>query len=61
MRRGPGVVGTVARTAVIAGTATAVSRGVSGAMDSHAQSKADEQAAQDAAYQNQAEIAAMQL
>lgn len=36
-RTGPGVLGTVARTAVIAGTATATSKAVSGAMDSAAQ------------------------
>lgn len=39
-RRGPGLIGTAARTAVIAGTATAVSKGVSGAMDSGAQQRA---------------------
>jgi hypothetical protein len=36
-RRGPGLVGTVARTAVVAGTATATARAVGGAMDSSAQ------------------------
>jgi hypothetical protein len=35
-RRGPGLLGTMARTAVIAGTATAVSKGVSGSMDQRA-------------------------
>jgi hypothetical protein len=35
-RRGPGIVGTMARTAVVAGTATAVSKGVSGSMDQKA-------------------------
>lgn len=39
-RSGPGLLGTVGRTAVIAGTATAVSHGVSGAMQSSAQQKA---------------------
>jgi Short C-terminal domain len=55
-RRGPGLVGTMARTAVVAGTATAVVGGVS----RHQQGKAD-QAADAAAYQQmqqQAEIAA---
>lgn len=41
-RGGPGLLRTVGRTAVVAGTATAVSRGVSGAMDSAAQQKAAE-------------------
>ncbi|NTU80982.1 MAG: SHOCT domain-containing protein [Chloroflexales bacterium] len=39
-RSGPGLLGTIGRTAVVAGTATAVSKGVSGAMDSAAQQKA---------------------
>lgn len=39
-RRGPGLLGTMARTAVVAGTATAVSRGVSGSMDAAAQQQA---------------------
>jgi hypothetical protein len=39
-RRGPGLLGTMGRTAVIAGTATAVSRGVSGNMDAAAQQRA---------------------
>jgi putative oligomerization/nucleic acid binding protein len=38
-RRGPGLVGTMARTAVIAGTATATSRAVSGSMEHSAQQK----------------------
>jgi predicted lipid-binding transport protein (Tim44 family) len=42
-RRGPGLLGTMAQTAVIAGTATAVSKGVSGSMDQRA---AQQQAAQ---------------
>ncbi len=46
-RRGPGLVGTVARTAVVAGTATAVVGGVS----RHQQAKADaQQAAAEPAY-----------
>lgn len=44
-RRGPGLVGTVARTAVVAGTATVAVRSVGGAMDQSAQRK------QEAAYQ----------
>jgi hypothetical protein len=39
------VVGTVARTALIARTATAVSRGVSGKMEASAQAKQQQQAA----------------
>lgn len=57
-RRGPGLIGTMARTAVIAGTATAVSRGVSDAMSASAQQRAqmeEFQAQQAAAYQ-QAQI-----
>ena len=48
MRRGgrPGLMGTMARTAVIAGTATAVSGGVSRRQQAKAQSAADQQAAQ---------------
>jgi hypothetical protein len=41
----PGLVGTVARTAVIAGTATAVSKGVSGKMNAKEQAAADAEAA----------------
>ena len=40
MRRGPGLLGTVGRTAVIAGTATAVSNSVSRSMDASAQQRA---------------------
>lgn len=54
MRRGPGVVGTVARTAVVAGTATAVVGGVKG----HQQKKAYEQQ-QVADYEAQQQQAAM--
>lgn len=51
-RRGPGLIGTMAQTAVIAGTATVVSRGVSGAMSGASQSNAAQQQAQiDAAAQ----------
>ncbi|HEY3506503.1 MAG TPA: SHOCT domain-containing protein [Actinocatenispora sp.] len=40
-RGGPGLLGAVARTAVVAGTATAVSRGVNRRMDNRAQDQAD--------------------
>src|SRR5262245_12108341 len=53
IRRGPGLVGTVARTAVIAGTATAVS----GAVVGHQQKKAAAQ--QQEAYESQ-QVADMQ-
>lgn len=60
VRRGPGVVGTVARTAVVAGTATVVAKGVSGAM-SGSEQRAQQQAATEATTaQNQAEIEQMQ-
>jgi hypothetical protein len=59
-RRGPSLVGTVARTAVIAGTATAVSQGVSNAGKAKAQARQQQQAAQDAAFQAQADVAQMQ-
>jgi len=55
MRRGgrPGLMGTMARTAVIAGTATAVSGNVSRRQQAKAQSAADQQAAQQQAQQAQ--------
>lgn len=64
-RRGrPSLVGTMARTAVIAGTATAVSSGVSGAMNNSAQQKATAQQAmaqqQAAAQQAQLDAAVQQ-
>lgn len=50
-RRGPGLLGTMARTAVIAGTATAVSKGVSNSMDQRAaQQQAAQQQQQQAAF-----------
>ncbi len=57
-RRGPGVVGTMARTAVVAGTATVVAKGVSGAVSGSAQQKAQAQQhqAQQAAATQQAQI-----
>ncbi len=55
-RKGPGVVGTMARTAVIASTATATSRAVSGAMGGAAQQAQQQQVANAAAMQSQAEL-----
>ena len=59
-RRGPGLLRTAATTAVVAGTATAVSKGVSGSMDKAAMSKqqqmGQQQEAQTAANQAQAEL-----
>jgi uncharacterized transporter YbjL len=60
-RRGPGLLGTMARTAVIAGTATAVSNSVSGSMNNstiqqqqaQAYQAQQQQAAMDARYQQQ--------
>jgi len=53
----PGLVGTMARTAVVAGTATAVSGGMMRRQNAKAQAAADEQAEAQA---NDAEMAAMQ-
>ncbi len=62
-RRGPGLLRTAATTAVVAGTATAVSKGVSGSMDNAAMSKQQQmeqqQGAQTAANQTQAELEQM--
>lgn len=57
-RRGPGLLGTMARTAVVAGTATAVSRSVSGAMAAGEQQRAEleDYRAQQAAAIQQAQI-----
>ncbi len=57
-RRGPGLLRTAATTAVVAGTATAVSKGVSGSMDQAAMSK-QQQVPQSAANQAQAELEQM--
>ncbi len=54
-RRRTGLLGTVARTAVIAGTATAVSRGMSNAMNASTQQRAQFQE-----YQSQQEAALRQ-
>src|SRR5947209_15119558 len=62
-RRGRSLLRTVATTAVVAGTATAVSKGVSGSMDKAAMSKQQQmeqqQVAQDAANQAQTELEQM--
>ena len=55
MRRGPGLLGTMARTAVVAGTATAVSGGVMRRQQTRA-----EQASDAAAYQQQQDAQAQQ-
>jgi hypothetical protein len=60
-RRGrPGVVGTMARTAVVAGTATAVVGGVSSHKANKQQAAADQQAADQAASESQQQMADMQ-
>jgi Short C-terminal domain len=56
----PGLVGTMARTAVIAGTATAVSGGMARRQQAKAEAAAQDQAAQQAAFESQAELADMQ-
>lgn len=56
VRRGPGLIGVAARTAVVAGTATAVSGGVSRRQQAKAESQqaaAEEQAQRDAQAQAQ--------
>jgi Short C-terminal domain len=60
-RRGrPGLVGTMARTAVVAGTATAVVGHSQNKQAAKQQSAAEAQAAQQAAYDSQAQVADMQ-
>ena len=56
----PGVVGTMARTAVVAGTATAVSGGMRRRRAGKEQDSADQQAANQAAYESQREMDDMQ-
>ena len=56
----PGIVGTMARTAVVAGTATAVAGGVSRRQAGKAQAHEQEAAAQQAAFEAQADVAEMQ-
>lgn len=56
----PGLVGTMARTAVIAGTATAVSGNVQRRQAGKQQQAMEQQAAQQAAFESQAQLAEMQ-
>ena len=56
----PGLVGTMARTAVIAGMASAVSGGVSRRQQAKADASAQDQAAQQAAFESQSQLADMQ-
>jgi hypothetical protein len=58
-RRGPGLVRTMARTAVVAGTATATSRAVGGAMDNRTQQAQQQQVANNVAMQSQMELEQM--
>ena len=59
VRRGPGIVGTMARTAVVAGTATVTAKAVGGAMDSRAQAQQTQQE-QQASQQEQMQQLQMQ-
>lgn len=60
-RRGrPGLVGTMARTAVIAGTASATVGAVQGRQAGKQQAAAQQQAAQQAAFESQQQLAEMQ-
>jgi Short C-terminal domain len=56
----PGLVGTMARTAVVAGTASAVVGGVNRSQQAKAQASAQNTAAQQAAFESQAQLADMQ-
>lgn len=55
----PGLVGTMARTAVVAGTATAVVGASSNKKQAKAQAQADQNAANQAAFEAQAQVAEM--
>ena len=59
-RRGPGLLGTVARTAVITGTASATSRAMNNAADSKAQQQMTAAQSQSDLEQMKAQMAAMQ-
>lgn len=60
-RRGPGLIGSMARTAVVAGTATVVAKGVSGSMDQKAaQQQAAAQQQQQVAYDAGVQLAQLQ-
>ena len=56
----PGLVGTMARTAVIAGTANATANAMNRRQAGRQQAAANEQAAQQAAFESQAQLAEMQ-
>lgn len=56
----PGLVGTMARTAVVAGTAAATVGAVSSHQQAKAEARAEDQAAQQAAFESQAQLAEMQ-
>ena len=60
VRRGPGLVGTMARTAVVAGTATVTAKAVGGSMDSRAADQQQQEAINASAMQNQADMQQMQ-
>lgn len=60
VRRGPGLMGAVARTAVVAGTATVAAHAVGGAMQNSAARNQQAAAANDTAAQSQADIQQMQ-
>lgn len=55
-RQGPGLIKTMARTAVVAGTATATAHAVGGAMDASAQHHRQEQLADATAMQSEQEL-----
>lgn len=60
-RRGrPGLVGTMARTAVVAGTASAVVGGMNQSRAGKEQAAMEQQAANQAAFESQAQLAEMQ-
>ncbi len=59
VRRGPGLVGAMATTAVVAGTATAVSRGVNNKMSASQQAAQQAAAVNATTAQNEAEIEQM--
>ncbi len=59
-RRGTGLIGTMARTAVVAGTATAVAGSVAGRQEARQQERDQSAAAQQAAFDSQRQIAEMQ-
>jgi hypothetical protein len=55
----PGLIGTMARTAVVAGTASAVAGGVSRRQQARVMQAQQEQAAQQAAFESQSQLADM--